>query len=197
LVTQAERIVVANLYFNVNLLEDYLKSLRWYWGIVSSLTFNNATSNITYVYNDATGVRVNRGCLNVTRRTVTSDEVVCANCSASSGSTLTCSINTNLSGIYLASGSIETTSNSSVYVIETLSVDASKAYLTFGSLGIFLTMIYVMVISLIGIFSVPVAVVLTLVGLITSSAIGLTYISYSSIVIFIFIGLIFIMRSKQ
>jgi len=195
--TEARKISSITIFFTVQLLENILESIRWTWDFATSMRFINSTSEIEFTYNDATGARLEKACLNVTRKTALADFDVCQNCSTLSGTTMLCKIDTTKTGTWFATGSIDTTTNHSTYIMETLVVDASSAHLTYGNMGLFMTMFFVLVFGLIGYFFPAVGIVLAVLGVGLGALMGFAYISYSSFIVLAFIAIVIIIKVSK
>lgn len=148
-----------------------------------SLTFNNITKNFILVFADTSG-KITSGCLRVTQQNATSEGIICNDCLATTSGTIYCNIG-EVNGTFTATFY----SLGSKYIFGSLSITlrdiAESVYAALGNIdGTMMAIIMSGTIMAVGLFSPPVAILLLLVGLMISAAIGFTTINYV-----VFIGL--------
>jgi hypothetical protein len=192
--TNATEILSTTLYFTIDVLEDVFTSWDGMENVQYTLTYDNATTSFSFTWSDTTGL-TEYGCLKVTRHTPLEHTIVCNNCTTSTGATIVCNV-TDTGDLYKAVGLIETTTNGSLYTVATESWNFDMKWATFGSFGVFLALLFVMVMAGVGLWNPVVAVVLTLVGLIFSVIIGLVNLTYVSLVTLVIIGIITIFKMR-
>jgi hypothetical protein len=177
----------------VNLLVPALYSWTKINNVYTNLSVINSTGTIyaKYVFSDTTNL-VRTACLNVQRVTKLNRFDYCNNCTNSTGGTLTCVLDTSLTGEYKIIGLIDTNSTGSWYVTHTTfwGIDSADVFVS-PSQGYFFAAIIVAMLAFIGIGSLTGSIVLVTVGIIVCSVIGLaTGISLTYIIWLIVLSLI-------
>ncbi len=154
--TEATKITSTSQIFRVTLTGDYYEDFNVADNTVTSLTFNNATLQYTFTFNDITGEAV-RGCLEIIKRSPLADTVVNSSCVTSSAGSITLGIGEPGSDTFIAQGSIDVNPN---FVVETLSNTFDFAYKTLSDGGLLASFFLVLTVTVVGFFNPIVAVVL-------------------------------------
>ncbi|MFH1134075.1 MAG: hypothetical protein V1735_06295 [Nanoarchaeota archaeon] len=156
-------------------------------GIVTSLTYTNATKTFSWSYNDPSGT-VTASCLIVSNG---QGNELGRQCSASSGATLTVTLSGSLKGNYIGIG--VSTIRGSDYLIDQAETYVSEGKDVFGKLGLFWTAFFVFTMVLIGWWHPTVGCMMGIAGIIGCTIMGLigwqTGTVMTIIVLFAIIGL--------
>ena len=144
-------------------------------GTATDLTFNNVTNNFKYEWATSSGAEV-KGCLLVIRRNATRDEIVCDNCTTTASGEVIFTVPV-LNDTYIATGSIVT--GGTEHVTDNLAHKFVGAVADFfemdggRTIGIFMSFMIILTLAFVGIWHPIASVVLLLVGIIGSVAMGL------------------------
>jgi hypothetical protein len=188
------KISVDNLQFKVTpatLGETY----EDFGNIQASLTFNNATKQFILSYTDVTGAaRTHR--LQVYKRTAKRDIFICDQEQTSASGTINCDVG-NQTGIYIAN--YYATGGSLPVSLITSKIHEIRSNIAqlLGLDGIFASFMIVGVLSFIGLVNAPIAIALSLVGIIASYLLGFMYISFGALIGLIVVGIIIIIKLRN
>lgn len=160
--------------------------------LLSSTDEGNVT--FTYIFSDTQGF-MQSGCLQVIHSNRTGSFNICDVCASSSSATLTCNVNVS-AGTLRASGLVNTT-NPSQIVTNFVEELISDAFVTFGQFGVFLAIMVLLGVGLMGIFSVPAAIVTGITALIMSSVMGFYVVGASALMGLVISGIFIIIKSAD
>lgn len=192
--TLPTQILRTDIYFVVNLLENFLQTITDIGNIAHGLTYTNATRTWLFTYNDPS-LTATGGCMEVKHRTSSADTTLYYNCSTGAVNTFSYNMS-SASGLYIANGWI-TTASSPKKVLDTLVKDFNNNVSTFGTFGVLMAFLYIGTLAMVGMHNPVIAIVLTLIGLVGSIALGFVTLSYASVIILVMMGLFLIMRMKN
>ncbi len=198
--TIGARIITTTMILTMSLIPDPLEDVDTLNNIDTSLTFNNITETFSYVFTDLTGAS-RTGTLVVIEITPTSETILCTTTDTSSSATLLCQVNTtNITGSFVAKGSIRV----SGVDIMTDRFDRliGTLKLTFrdiaGNQGIFISILVAGTLGGMGaIVSPAVGIIMFLVGLGITSFFGFNIILIPLLVTFIILGAVIIYKMKS
>lgn len=160
--------------------------------ILNNISFNNVTQTFSYFFSDPTGT-TRIATLEITSNGV----VVCSATSSSSSGTLLCQYNTtNSTSRVLATGYIDG-SKIPIAVMEVANALQQQAKALFGRSGLFYTLIFAGSIAGLGLYSMAVAVIGFLAGLASMMFMGISFISITTYILFVIIGLFVVWRVKS
>ncbi len=191
--TEQVKLTTTARTFRVNLREDYMANYDVKGGIISLLSFNNATLEFTFTFTDPSG-GIGGGCLKVIRRTVFGDVVLNDTCVESTAGTIIQTVNES-SGTgnrtYIATAYVHFPDN---FILQILSKSFGSRWQTFGTEGAFYTFLLSTTLVMIGLFSYVVAIALLMVGIFTAVTTGIFQLDWSFLVTFLILGGIAIYR---
>lgn len=196
LITEPTRITSTTKRFRINLGTEIFGNYNDISNIgFTPITFNNATKSFSMTYASSSGSS-SEVCMSLIKRTTNGDIDLGTNCVISAGATVTNNITGSVgSNTYIATAYTVITENNYFLDDETVSFD--KEYKTFGKSGIFFTAM--MVIGIVGIFVWnPVgAIVGAVLVLCLSIILKIFFVSFTTIVVIIIIGVITIYRLRN
>lgn len=163
-----------------------------YTNLVHTEVGNNDT--FTYTFTDTSNFAVG-GCLIVTQVQLTGETRLCNVCTTSTAATLQCHLNSSTAQI-VAEGIINGTTNQSI-VTNTLSTNLANAYATFGNFGPFLALLVMLVIPMVGIFSISVSIILGVLALAATAALGVYTLSLGAVIGLLGSGLLIIIKNQR
>lgn len=159
-----------------------------------SLTYLNDSKTFKFVFTDTSGL-VQEGCLRVVKRTGTKDTEICNECQESSAATITCTLPEDAEDTYVATGWF--TINPTRSVTLWITITGKKLAEYFGKDGILIGLLLVITCAAVGIWSAPVAIAMSIVGLITALMLGFVMMSYAAIISIVLVGIILLIKMKQ
>lgn len=180
----------------VNLGQDYYETFRELPKVYRHITWNNNTGALTFSWNDPTGT-VSQGCLyaeNISGLQYESAGYSCANGSTGSVFVLLPNYRTSQTKYY---AQVESAGDYSVFTILTGFIDKLPIY-DFGQAGFFLGAGVTLGLALLFSFSAIAVIIITALGLIVMSILGLAPLSLTFIVGFATLGIgmaVYMMRS--
>ena len=195
--TSPTQITSSTLNLQVNLADDWMDGWRRTRSIsYTPVSFDNVTQTFEFTYNDASNI-VQTGCLEVIRRGTYKDEVLSNNCTSSTAGTLSYTVEGDMTGTYIATGYIDTNTGYSIHALDTLEVSYNQAWQIFGTLGVFMAFLVTLVAGLLGLANPVGAILMSVVGIIISVALGLVHITFVNVAILIIMAglMMFKMRS--
>lgn len=178
----------------INLLANFLDVLEESLDVTSSLSYVESGNYFKYVYSDSNNV-VRTGCLDVIRRSVYGDTIICKSCSDTTSATITCPL-TGVNGTYLATGLINNGS-SDMYILQSLERNTANNDAIFGKEGLFISFFIIGLIACVGLWHPAAAVFMALLALIGSVIIGFVTLSYTSIIVLVIFGVIILVKAKR
>lgn len=194
--TEPRLITQSTFYLRFNLRDDPIQQMEDVNNIAFTLRWDNASGSYTYTYSDASGI-TRDGCLLVEKLTTYSGKVQqCYNCLSGTSGTIICTLGGNLTGTYTAFALINTTSEHSLITVDILTKNFDNAHLIFGLSGVFLAIILIGTISAFGMWNPAVAIGLCLLSLAISVMIGFVFLSFTSLVGIIILGIFFIIKMR-
>ena len=180
--------------FRVNLQTDYYDSVDVAYGIVSTLTFTNATRNFVYTFSDGTGT-IHHGCLRVVKRSINGDTVLNDTCVASAASSIITNIGDNVgSNIYIATGYVKFDYE---IITNVFTITEADTWKTYGTEGLFASFLITTALVTIGIFSPPISIALLIISFVITNTIGLFHLNWMWLSGFIILGCIAIFRMSR
>lgn len=186
--------IFSNLvFFRVELIPDTFQSYSLvHGGKVTSLPidWDNTTHIVSFTYSDTTGTTV-RGCIRVIERTIFNENIY-ENCVNSSSATvqLNMSAHINNKSQYIAQGYIDTGTLYSQPTLQMMSISFGKNYQIFGNSGLFIAYLFIASMFLIGsTVSFSISVVFTVLSLLVTQMIGVSFFGWTLIVGIGFAGL--------
>jgi hypothetical protein len=191
--TLPTKITLSTLTLRISLTSDYFTNYNIAAGISHLLFYNNATSTFSFTYDDPTG-NVQQGCLQVTERNAFRDTVLNTTCMNSSASTILISI-AGSAGNYTYIGSSYVMINGIQAQLNSTSVNLNFTYKMFGAMGWLITFLIVITLILVGCWHPTVAIVLAIFGIIVSVIMSFIYVTWTSIVVLVIVGIIAVVRT--
>jgi hypothetical protein len=98
---------------------------------------------------------------------------------------------------FLAQGFVTFTSDDLEYLVEADSMKITTNYLKYGMNGVYLSFLAVGTLAFIGIFSPVGSIIMAILGLIITTAMGIFYMSYTWLAGIIVVGLIYVYSMRQ
>ncbi len=198
--TTGAKIITTTFILTMRLTPDPLESVDTLNNMITTLTFNNLTETFSYVFTDTNGV-ARTGNLVVIEITPTSETIICTTTDTSPSATLLCQVNTtNLTGSFIAKGSIQVGDNQIVTNRFDRAVGELKQQLRdiISNQGIFLSILVAGTLGGLGaVVSPAVGIIMFLVGLTMTAFFGLNIIIIPLLVSFIILGGIIIYKMKS
>ncbi len=198
--TTGAKIITTTFILTMRLTPDPLESVDTLNNMITTLTFNNLTETFSYVFTDIAGV-ARTGNLVVIEITPTSETILCTSTDTSPSATLLCQVNTtNLTGSFIAKGSIQVGDNQIVTNRFDRAVGELKQQLRdiISNQGIFLSILVAGTLGGLGAAVSPaVGIIMFLVGLTMTAFFGLNIIIVPLLVSFIILGGIIIYKMKS
>lgn len=193
--TLPTKITSTTLTLRADLQTDYFASYDVVQGITSDLTFNNATTTFSFTWSDPTGSTA-QGCLELTRISINGETELNSSCVTSSAATLLMNI-TDVPGTntYKADGYAVVSGQN--FHLQTLSVTFNSTFKTFGLSGIFLSMLVILTLVLVGLWHPVAAVILMVVGVVTTNVMSLFYMNWTYLITFVILAGITIYRTGR
>jgi len=188
--------------FRINLDETWYDNYDIVRGVETSLVFNNATYNFRYTFNDPSGA-MHEACLKVEKINATETKVIADNCTESTAGTLLVGIGTppaNLTGHYIAKGYLKFDQLVLTDFLEKIWQASWKIFkLTDASrgFGLFISFMIVITLTFIGIWNPMTAIIMSLVGIVTTSLLGFFELTIGSIMALTVLGLVLIWRMSR
>lgn len=193
--TLPTKITTNTLTLRVNLDTDYFASYDVTQGITYDLTFNNNTATYSFTWSDPTG-GVAQGCIRLTKQSINGETVLNTSCTTSSAATLLITIPEAVgTNTYRADAYV--TISGQNFPLDTLSHSYNTTYRTFGLSGIFLSMLVILTLVMVGLWHPAAAVILMVVGVVTTNVMGIFYLNWTYIITFIILAAITIYRTGR
>lgn len=168
--SSATRIFDSSLTITVNLGTPVLKDFFKFYTVTYRLNFTNSTNNFNFYFSDSKN-HVTKGCLQVYLITPLQETLYNSSCNSSSSALLFVGINNATDTTYKAIGWVSI--NGTNYVLETATHTFSTIVAVFGTTGLFLTLIVLLVISFVGVYNPAVMFMLEAVAIIFTRIVGL------------------------
>lgn len=166
-----------NYFVNYNVIKE----------VSCILTYDNDTRTFDYTFADATG-GVTKGCIDITRQTGSTYQTVNSSClSAASGSISIVIAQPTGVPTYVGTGSVYIDGEQFVCGNST-SFSYDRRYESYGLSGIFISFFIVLALALVGVWSPPIAVLMTLLGLIVVNIFGLFFMNWTALISIIILG---------
>ena len=173
-----------NLIIRADTSEDVILSLVTIQAMTDSLTFNNASNNFVYTWNDPTSI-VSEVCLTVEKISGLGITRVNYTCVSSAAGSITLGIGENKTGQYSAIAQVETTTAFSPHISEVLQIILNNPGLILGGLGLFLALLLILGLALTGMFAFKSAAatgIMTVLGYIAAGFMGLMQVTIGSVI---------------
>jgi hypothetical protein len=173
-----------NLVIRADTSEDIILSLVTIQAMTDSLTFNNATNNFLYTWNDPTSI-VSEVCLTVEKVTGLGISQVNYSCVSSAAGSITLGIGANRTGIYSAIAQVETSTPFSPQISAYLQLVLPSLGVSLGALGLFLGLLIILALALTGMFAFKSAAatgIMAVIGYIASGFLGLIAVTIASVI---------------
>lgn len=168
--------------FRVVLTEDYFTRYTDVRGVASSLTFNNATNNFVFTWNDAAGI-IHYACLKVLERSIYSDIELNNTCTEATSGTILINIPAN-NRTYIATSYLKFDQE---FILDVLTI-VFNALPNYGIMGVFVSFLIVGTLALTGFWSPVAAVIMTLIGFVFMNVLGWYVMSWEWIITLIILG---------
>lgn len=173
---------------------EAVKGLENVFTTLSHTQSGGSNSTFTYAFTDTSNF-VAGGCLVVKKITLTGEIEICNSCTSSTSATLTCNVNAT-TGQLLAIGSINGSANYSI-TTNSLAKAVATGLNTFGNLGPFFTLLIMLAVPFIGVFSIPGSILLAILALGVSVALGFYAISVGAVMGLLATGLLIIYKESR
>ena len=183
--TTETKILSTSLNFRINLLENYFTNYDIVQDITCSIGFNTVTNNFNYVFNDPSGNTVS-ATLIIKRVEPFSETIVNQSTLSSSGGTILLHV-TPSNHTFLATGSVLIDGVEYACGIP-YSHDFASTITDWGTEGLFLAVLIILVLVLVGIWNPIVAIFLMIIGVVFTVILGNFYLSIPILISFIVIG---------
>ena len=171
LMTEPEKLSATTRTFRITFTTNWFNNYDEEIDTTTTLTFNNVTNNVLYTWTTPTSTS-RTGCLKVIRRNVTRDEVMVDNCTTSTAGSRLYNIPV-LNGTYIAQGYLEI--GGATFVTDVLDIvfpTGWKLHEEDRTYTLFISFMLTAALMFVGIFTPITSIVLLLVGLIASIALG-------------------------
>ncbi len=161
--------------------------------VIEDVNNSNNEHTITAIFSDPSGYSSNM-CLSVLRRSTKGDKFICNECITTTSGTIACQTG-NTTGSYISScyANINPDNILETYVFDIIE-DNSQIFGLDGVLG---ALLIVGTVSMIGLASPPIAIVLAIFGLIVVSALKLFWLSTGALIAIIIVGVIYIIKLRS
>jgi len=176
--------------FRVTLEQDYFSHYEVANNITTGLTFTNSTGNFAFTWANPTGIAKN-ACLKVIRRSIYDDSLIGETCQNAASGTILINVGDKSDYTFLATGTI---SGSPLLLTDVLEVSFNEGYKKWGKDGIFMSFFVRLAFALMGIWNPIVAIILLILADIGMIAMGLYSMSWTTIMIYIILAIITIMK---
>lgn len=188
LTTTPTKFTASTNTYTINTQTSPLTSITGIESVTQSLTYNSGTSTFVFTWDDDNNL-VSSGCLEVTKTNTTITTVMDECTDGSTGSLIYTITDTNQTQ-YTAQSQIHTNTEYSTYS-DVVSVDFRTKYQTWGSIGLFLTLIVFLVFSFMGAGSTETTVLYGAGAIFLMGAFGVIFGNYQAIIgILIIVGII-------
>ncbi len=182
------KITSDSLTFTIRIDElDPTINLRKKQDLIYNLSFNSNTNNFVYTFSDTNNAVLN-GCLKVYKTTVRSDTLYNSTCVESTGATIIINVAAVNGTTYKAVSSIYF--NEEPTTLEILFKSFGSGSEVFGLMGVFATIILVIIFGFIGKWSPSVSIVLVVFSVVISRLMGLIQLGITPLMGLIGIGVI-------
>lgn len=174
--------------YTLNTQESPLTSIAGISAVTQDLSYNAGSQTFVFTWSDDTNL-VTAGCLKVVKFN-SSVTTVMDECTSAATGSLIYTVTDNNQTRYQVTSTIQTSTTYSWYS-DVLSIDYRTAYQTWGTVGLFLTLIVFLVFSFMGAGSTSATVLYGVGAIFLMSAFGLIFGNYQSIIgILIIVGII-------
>lgn len=169
-----EIITTTDVFLTANIGEsDFLRSFKVSENLASSITFNNATGNFTFIWNDNSNT-VSGGTLTAFQITAFGKTQLCSATASGSSNTVVCNTNVNTTNILMeAQGVLSTPSRHSPISTFTLIVNNLSTFSIWGLQGVFLAILLIFVFATLGSFKPAASAFFSIITLIFCVVAGL------------------------
>ena len=189
------KLITTTYSFQISLTDDYFTNYNTVMGISGDVTFTNTTKYFSYTFTNPTGSS-QLGCLKIRKISLYGDTVINQSCVNAAASTINLAISEATgSNTYIGTGTIGIGTNT--FILDEATASFNEGYKTYGKEGIFVTFLLVLTLTMIGIWSPIIAVVLMVLGFVLSIILGIFYLSWGMMIGFIILGIIVIMRLNR
>jgi len=187
-------ITATDIYFTINLQDNFLDQYDDFDAVQGILTYDNDTGEIEFTYSNLQG-SMEQGCLEINQLTTFNNYTYFEQCSESTAATINASIPVAFNGSFIINGVIIDAEGDS-WLVDSISLTNQGSWETYGLGGILIALILIGTLSFIGLYNPTVAITFTLLGLIASFALGIAPITWATLITFIIIGGILIFKQK-
>jgi len=167
---------------------DPTVNLRKKQDLIYNLSFNSVSNNFVYTFSDTNNAVLN-GCLKVYKTTVRSDTLYNSTCVESTGATIIVNVAAINGTTYKAVSSIEFEEDETI-TLDILFKTFGGGSEVFGLMGVFATIILVIIFGFIGKWSPSVSIILVVFSVVLSRLMGLIQIGITPLMGLIGIGVI-------
>ena len=186
-----------NAYIRVNIYSNNFDLYSNPYGVVSSFSFNNATEDLTFTWNNPTSTSV-YACVNVTSFKYGNSELVATSCSAASTGSIILDLSTILENDTSYIG-IATITQNGITTPGGVSWQHryNSSHKTFGKMGLFIGILFILTLFFLMLpNSFGSAVIYASLGVFILDLIGITAIGIATTVIFLGFGIYMSQRDK-
>lgn len=183
--TEPQKVLTNELNFRINLLQDYFVDYNDALEVSCDVDYSNSTGFFTYTFNDPTG-NIASGCLKVVKKEIYSDTLVNQTCVTSSGGTIDIAINNTDPYQFMGYGYIVVDNNN--FACDTDVADLSQTWRTYGTSGLFPSLILAITLPMVSILFPPGAIIIMMMTFIVLSLIGLFHISWPYMISLMILG---------
>lgn len=165
--TPGAKIFDTSLTITITTTADAFEELETFMGITTALSYNNASSTFSYIFNNPSGTAV-QGILEVNKITPRESTQMCYNTDISSGSTILCTVNvTDNFDSYVARGYIDLQTGLAPILSDEVSFNnwLNQGIANFGQQGVFLSLIMAGTFATLGAASSALSILFFMVGL--------------------------------
>ena len=195
LTTEPTKLTEDTKIFRIGLVDTYFDQITAKNKISSTLSYTEDTNNFNLVYSDPSGT-LNTFCLKAEKVGINAKQLINQTCQSSSAGTILLAKGQNPENSTILATAYMTMSDSS-FILDTLNVDGTTTYKTFGTTGIFVTFLMTLTLVAVGIFSPAVATIMAMTGVIVSIIMNLFYLQWSMVITFIILGILTIYRINR
>lgn len=183
--------------YTLSFTQNFLTSIVGMPSVLKSLSYVNSTRTYVFTWADTSNL-VTQGCLYVTRSNNTGVASVYSTCQSGASGSLTYQVAYNNQTSYSASATLGTNTQYSTYTFGPLTVDFSLGTTIFGLVGILLTLVIIITLGFVAQGAGTDTMIITaLISLIACGMIGFVGYAWESVVGFVIIGAIIILRSNR
>lgn len=193
--TEPTKVTSDTVNFVVNLEADFYSQGLTGSGMYATLTFDNTSKFFTFTWDDL-GTNIDKACLVIEKHTINGITNVNSSCSStpSPSGSIVLGIGDDVgTNTYIAKAYV----NNANTIVRTLEKSFADTWRKFGTEGVWVTFLFVLTLTMIGVWNIAVAILLAIVGIITANVLGFMYMQVAWVLAIAVIGIIVIIRINR